>query len=71
MRYFITLLATCCLALVFPRFTHGASVKPGDLITPDNASSVTDLVSPGNLYLVKQGMRMKCTSSEPFGQVGL
>jgi hypothetical protein len=35
-----------------------ASVKPSDLITPDNASAVADLVSPGNLFLVKQGMRM-------------
>jgi len=39
---------------------HSAgSVKPGDMITPDNASAVTDLVSPGNFYLVKQGMRLK------------
>lgn len=39
--------------------TAGASsVKPGDLITPQNASSISDLVSPGNLELVKQGMRI-------------
>jgi len=35
-----------------------ASLKPGDLITPDNAAAVADLVSPGNFFLVKQGMRM-------------
>lgn len=35
-----------------------AAIKPGDIITPDNASAVADLVSPGNLFLVKQGMRM-------------
>jgi len=28
--------------------SDAASVKPGDLITPENASAVADLVSPGN-----------------------
>jgi hypothetical protein len=41
-----------------------ASVKPGDLITPDNAAFVSDLVSPGNYILVKQGMRMKIVPTE-------
>ena len=36
-----------------------AQVKPGDLITPKEAGKVADLVSPGNLILVKQGMWMK------------
>jgi hypothetical protein len=36
-----------------------AQVKPGDIITPDNASQVVDLVSPGNYVLVRQGMTMK------------
>jgi hypothetical protein len=36
-----------------------AQVKPGDVITRDNASKVEALVSPGNLILVKQGMTMK------------
>ncbi len=34
-------------------------MKPGDIITPDNASQVEGLVSPGNFILVKQGMTMK------------
>ena len=36
-----------------------AAVTPGEIITRDNASSVADLVSPGNFMLVEQGMRMK------------
>ncbi len=35
-----------------------ADVKPGDFITPDNASKVKDLVSPGVFYKVEQGMTM-------------
>jgi hypothetical protein len=35
-----------------------AAVKPGDLITPNNASQVQDLVSPGNYILVQHGMEM-------------
>jgi hypothetical protein len=46
------------------RISDAASVKPGDLITPENASAVADLVSPGNLYLVKQGMRMKIVPTD-------
>jgi hypothetical protein len=43
---------------------RAAPVKPGDLITPDNASLVSDLVSPGNLFLIKQGMRMNIVPTE-------
>jgi hypothetical protein len=46
------------LALVQPHASYAGTVKPGDVITPDNASAVADLVSPGNFELVKQGMRM-------------
>jgi Protein of unknown function (DUF1329) len=35
-----------------------AQVNPGDVITPDNASKVEGLVSPGNFILVRQGMMM-------------
>jgi hypothetical protein len=38
--------------------TCRAGVQPGDVITPGNAEKVAELVSPGNLILVKQGMRM-------------
>ena len=53
-------LATC--AAVFT--AQAASIKPGDSITPDNAALVTDLVSPGNFILVKQGMHMMIVASE-------
>ena len=47
------------LSTVFLRgFAQADGIKPGDTISPDNASQVTDLVSPGNLLLVKEGMRM-------------
>lgn len=39
-------------------------VKPGDLITPENASTVADLVSPGNFILVQQGMRLKIVPTQ-------
>jgi hypothetical protein len=47
-----------------PSIARAGSVKPGDLITPDNASAVADLVSPGNFYLVKQGMHLKIVPTQ-------
>jgi len=46
-------------AVVTAAIPAGAQVQPGDVITPDNASKVESLVSPGNFILVKQGMTMK------------
>ena len=43
-----------------------AEVKPGDFITPANASKVKDLVSPGVYYKVLNGMSMKIV---PTGEV--
>ena len=40
-----------------------ADVKPGDTITPANASQVKDLVSPGVYYKVLAGMTMKIVPS--------
>src|SRR5260221_14480589 len=62
MRYSIALLA---LALILNSVeSRAGTVKPGDLITPDNANAVSDLVSPGNLFLVKQGMHLKIVPTE-------
>ena len=47
------------IAVVSAAGPAGAQVKPGDVITRDNASQVEGLVSPGNFILVKQGMTMK------------
>ena len=41
-----------------------AEVKPGDVITKENASKVVDLVSPGNYVLVQQGMVMKIVPTD-------
>lgn len=43
-----------------------AVVEPGELITPENVSKITNLVSPGNYVLVEQGMRMKIV---PTGRI--
>jgi hypothetical protein len=51
-------------AAALPHSVDAGSVKPGELITPDNASAVADLVSPGNYELVKQGMRMNIVPTE-------
>src|SRR5271167_4812509 len=57
---FVTITALALMIAIVPRVVPaGAQVKPGDVITPHNASKVETLVSPGNLVLVKQGMTMK------------
>ena len=35
-----------------------AAVKPGEVITPTNAASVKDVVTPGVYYMVNHGMQM-------------
>jgi hypothetical protein len=45
-----------------PRAT--AAVKPGDLITKDNATQVQDLVSPGNFTLVQRGMQIHVIATD-------
>src|SRR5271165_7423434 len=46
------------LALMALSLPGEAGVKPGDFITPDNASQVKDLVSPGVYYKVVHNMTM-------------
>jgi hypothetical protein len=41
-----------------------AQVKPGEMITPDNAAQVKDLVAPGVYYKVIHGMEMKIVPTE-------
>ncbi len=41
-----------------------AMVKPGEMITPENAPQVRDLVSPGVYYKVVNGMSMKIVPSQ-------
>ena len=56
------LAATALAFTIIFSSTHAparAQVTPGETITPDNASQVANLVSPGNFILVRQGMTMK------------
>ena len=46
------------LVLFVSRIPALAEVKPGDTISKANADKVVGLVSPGNLFLVKQGMQL-------------
>src|SRR5467141_738192 len=41
-----------------------AQVKPGDFITPENATKVKDIVSPGVYYKVDHGMTMKIVPTQ-------
>ncbi|HLI80466.1 MAG TPA: DUF1329 domain-containing protein, partial [Candidatus Binataceae bacterium] len=59
----IAVSATIVFALVFAASTF-AQVKPGDFISPNNATKVKDLVSPGVYYKVTHGMEMKIVPSE-------
>lgn len=53
-----TLLGVCVsmLAMSMAIATASAQVKPGDVITPENATKVQSLVSPGVYYMVQHGM---------------
>ena len=55
-----TLLATMLCALAPAQ----AAVKPGDVITKDNAEKVIDLLSPGNYMLVREGMQLRIIPSD-------
>ena len=53
--------ATIWILVNCPAF---AQVKPGDFITPENASKVAALVSPGVFSKVRYGMTMKIVATE-------
>src|SRR5215469_3601514 len=55
--------AAMLAVLAFTAPVH-AQVKPGDFITPENASKVENLVGPGVYYKVQHGMTMKITPTE-------
>jgi len=59
MKRIAVILCGVSTALFLSSALLAASIKPGDVITPDNAASVQDLLSPGNFALAKQGMRLK------------
>jgi len=55
-------LAVVMLALLVP--VARAQVKPGDMITAENASKVKDLVAPGVYYKVLHNMSMKIAPTQ-------
>src|ERR1700756_2074882 len=58
---------TMAMAILFlPAAATQAHLNVGDVIGADQAAEVADLVSPGNMFLVKQGMTMKIV---PSGQL--
>jgi hypothetical protein len=55
---FVSALAVIAAIAALISATAYAAVKPGDVITKDNAAQVQDLLSPGNYVLVQRGMQM-------------
>ncbi|MGO9450362.1 MAG: DUF1329 domain-containing protein [Candidatus Binataceae bacterium] len=64
MKLLRRLLLAVLVSVVFATPAPAVPVKPGDVITPDNASLVQYLVSPGNMVLIRQGMRIKIAPTE-------
>ena len=64
MKVKLEVVALAAFAILSLTNAPRAGVNPGDTITKDQANQVADLVSPGNLYLVKQGMRMKIVPTD-------
>ncbi len=59
----LRVVALMLLAASVAPFTAFAAVKPGDLISKENAAQVQDLLSPGNYILVQQGMRLNIVAT--------
>ncbi len=57
-------LTALMLAVGITSAPASAQVKPGDLITADNASKVKDLLPPGTYLRVLHGMQMKIEPTE-------
>jgi len=52
------LTAAALLMTAIATTSFAAAVKPGDVIDKNNAAVATDVLSPGNLILVQQGMQI-------------
>ena len=65
-KYFAQAVAVLGLtiALAWKPLPVSAEVQDGDVITPANASKVENLLSPGSLALVKDGLTMKIIPAE-------
>jgi hypothetical protein len=60
----VGILTALAIIVAFCNTPASAQVKPGDFITPDNASKVRDLVSPGQYLRVMHGMSIKIVPTE-------
>src|SRR5262249_30911864 len=58
------ILSAALLMLFAMSPSSAAELKPGDFMTPDNATKVKDLLSPGVYYKVLNGMSMKIAPTE-------
>src|SRR5260370_2153399 len=64
MKVKLEVVTLATLAILVTANSSRAGVNPGDTITKDQTDKVADLVSPGNLLLVKQGMTMRIVPTE-------
>ena len=55
---------TLLAAIVCGSAPARAAVKPGDVITKDNAEKVVELLSPGNYILVREGMQLRIVPTD-------
>jgi hypothetical protein len=59
MRYLNGIAVAVVLLLIFSIPCSARILEPGEVITPEKAALVSDLLSPGNQILVLQGLRLK------------
>ncbi len=64
LRSSLSLAAIVALFATVIAVPAGAEVKPGDVITAQNADKVKDMVSPGVFYMVKHDMRLNIVPSD-------
>jgi hypothetical protein len=62
--WWLSILTASLLVLGICIAPASAQVQPGDFITPDNASKVQNLVSPGQYLRVLHGMTIKVVPTE-------
>ena len=62
--WWLSILTASLLVLGICIAPVSAQVQPGDFITPDNASKVQNLVSPGQYLRVLHGMSIKVVPTE-------
>src|SRR5712671_5533053 len=58
------LIFTTTILLAWPTAAAFGNVKPGDVITADNQAQIKDMVSPGVLYKIQNGMSLKIVPTE-------